>query len=307
MDRLEAMSLLLHAIDAGSLSAAGRRLNMPLATLSRKVSELEVHLGVQLLQRSSRRLSLTEAGQSYVEACRRILEDVDAAERAAAGEFLTPTGHLVISAPLVFGRLHVLPIVDDFLIAYPRISVRLELSDKVIDLGGEHIDVAVRIGQLPDSSLKATRVGSSSRVVVAAPSYLATYGTPKRPEDLTRHACISFTALSSPELWRFEQTAAEIDVSIRPRLTVNTAEAATDAAVAGLGLTRVLCYQAAQAIADGKLAVVLRDFEPPKIPVQLVHTAERRLPVKLRSFHDFAVQRLKARLVDVFSIISRQP
>lgn len=292
MDRLDSMSVLVTAAEAGSLSAAARRLAMPLATVSRKVSDLESHLGTRLLNRSSRRLSLTDAGQSYVAACKRILEDVAEAERAAAGEYRTPRGALDITAPIVFGRLHVVPVVTEFLAAYPEIDVRLSLGDRNVDLHEEHIDLAIRIGALPDSTLLAARVGAVRRVVCGSPDYLAHRGIPAAPADLAGHDCVSFNLFSSPDGWAFGGETIEV----RSRLAVNTAESAIDAAASGLGLTRVLSYQAAQKVAEGRLAVVLKDFEPLPIPVSLVYAGGPRLALKLRAFLDFAAPRLKARL-----------
>jgi DNA-binding transcriptional LysR family regulator len=297
MDRLEAMSILVAAVEAGSLSAAARRLGTPLATVSRKVSELEAHLRTRLLNRTGRRLTLTDAGQSYVAACRRILEEVDEAERAASGEFSTPRGELIVTAPIVFGRLHVLPVVLDFLRAYPDIAIRLSLADRVINLLEEHVDVALRIGALPDSSLTATRVGAIRRVVCASPVYLAARGAPATPQELAAHDCVAFEGLSGAT-WSFTQGKTETTVAIRPRLTVNTAEAAVDAAVAGVGLTRVLSYQAAPARRAGTLALALVDFEPEPWPVHLVYAGGRLSPLKLRAFLDFAAPRLRTRLAE---------
>ena len=179
MDRLQAMKVLLAIVDAGSLSAASRRLNVPLATVSRRIGELEAHLGAKLLNRTSRSLDLTDAGRDYIAASRRILDDVAEAERAAAGEYAAPKGELIVTAPLVFGRLHVLPVVIEFIKAYPEVDVRLVLNDRVVSLAEDHVDLAVRIGELPDSSLVAMRVGSISRIVCASPAYLAARGRPR--------------------------------------------------------------------------------------------------------------------------------
>lgn len=299
MDRLEAMSVLLAVVDAGSLSAASRRLGAPLATVSRKVLELEAHLETRLLIRSSRRVTLTDAGQSYVAACRRILDDVGEAECAAAGEYSAPTGDLLITAPIVFGRLHVLPIVADFLMAYPEIGVRLMLADRVVNLMEEQIDIALRIGELPDSSLVATRVGAIRRVVCASPGYLAARGTPKRPHELPAHDCITFEGLMSPQEWSFRISKADKPVAIRSRLVVNTAEAAIDAAIAGLGVTRVLSYQVEAARRTGQLALMLEAFEPPPSPVNLVHAGQGLLPLKTRAFLDFAARQLRTRIAAI--------
>jgi DNA-binding transcriptional LysR family regulator len=296
MDRLAAMTTLLAAIEGGSLSAASRKLGMPLPTVSRKISELEAHLHTRLIHRTSRRLSLTDAGQAYIVACKRILEDVGEAERAAAGEYSAPRGDLAMTAPIVFGRLHVLPIVTAFLKAYPDINIRMALGDRVVDLQEEHVDLAVRIGDLPDSNLVATRVGAISRVVCGSPDYFGTRSTPKTPADLRNHDCITFEGMTAPDRWTFATGKSEVSVPVRSRLIVNTAEAAIDAAVAGVGVTRVLSYQAEAALRTGTLRRVLRRFEPAPMPVSLVHAGQGRLPLKLRAFIDFAAPRLKARL-----------
>jgi DNA-binding transcriptional LysR family regulator len=292
------MSILVAVVEAGSLSAAARRLGTPLATVSRKVSELEGHLKTRLLNRTSRRLTLTDAGQSYVAACRRILEQVDEAERAASGEFSAPRGELIVTAPIVFGRLHVLPVATEFLAAYPEIKVRLALADRVVNLMEDHVDVALRIGALPDSSLMATRIGVIRRVVCASPAYFAARGVPKTLADLAAHDCIGFDVLTTAEAWTFEQGRSEISVPISARLTVTTAEAVVDAAISGVGIARVLSYQAAQALRDRRLALALVDFEPAPWPVHLVYTGGRMLPLKLRAFLDFAAPRLKDRLAE---------
>ena len=194
------MSTLLAAVEAGSLSAASRRLGMPLTTVSRKVSELEAHLRTKLINRTSRQLTLTDAGRSYVAGCKRILEDLEGIERAAAGEYAAPRGDLVITAPIVFGRLHVLPVVAEFLKAYPDIDIRIVLADRVMNLHEDAID-AVRIGALPDSSLIATRVGTIRQIVCGSPDYFAEKGTPKSPGELRYHDCVTFDGLMSPADW----------------------------------------------------------------------------------------------------------
>ncbi|MBZ9866846.1 LysR family transcriptional regulator [Mesorhizobium sp. CA15] len=296
MDRLDAMSLFVATVEAGSLSATAKRAGVPLPTVSRKLSELEKHLGTRLLNRSTRRLTLTDAGQSYLAACRRILDEVSEAERDAAGEYSSPTGELVITAPVVFGRLHVLPVIADFLAVYPQVDVRLTLSDRITQLVEEHIDLALRIGELPDSAMVAIRVGSIRRIVCASPAYLALHGTPTTPQDLAGHDCVTFEGLAAPAAWSFGTGKTETTIPVRSRLQVNTAEAAIDAAIAGLGLTKVLSYQADAAVRAGALRLVLQPFEPPPWPVSLVHAGQGRLPVKLRAFLDFAAPRLKERL-----------
>jgi DNA-binding transcriptional LysR family regulator len=296
MDRLEAMSIVLAVAEAGSLSAAARRLNAPLATVSRKVSELEAHLRTRLFSRSSRRLAVTEAGSSYVAACRRILAEVGEAERAASGEYSAPRGELVVTAPVGLGRAHLVPILAGFLAAYPDIDVQLLLSDRVVSLPEDHVDVALRIGRLPDSSLVAARVGAVRRILCASPAYLAARGTPAAPEDLAGHDCVSYGAFMGSDAWRFVREGAEITVPVHSRLVVSSAEAACDAARAGIGLTTVFSYHAAEAVASGALVTVLDAFQPPPLPVSLVYAAGRFLPIKLRAFLDHAAPRLKVRL-----------
>ncbi len=296
MNRLESMSIVVAVVDAGSLSAAARRLGMPLATVSRKVGELESHLKTRLLHRTTRQISLTEAGESYVAACRRILEEIGEAERAATGEYASPKGGLVVTAPIVFGRLHVVPVVADFLAHYPEISLDLVLTDRVVHLMDEHTDIAIRIGELPDSTLMAARVGAVRRVICASPAYLDTHGVPASPEDLARHECVTFEVLSSRRAWVFGSDKSELSVPVHSRLAVNTAEAAIAAATLGVGLINVLSYQVADAIRENALRVVLESFESAPLPINLVHKGQAPLPLKLRAFLDFVKPRLSARI-----------
>jgi DNA-binding transcriptional LysR family regulator len=296
MNRLESMSVLLAVVDAGSLSAASRRLGMPLATVSRKISELEAGLKTQLLIRSTRQLTLTESGRGYIAACRRILEDVNEAERAAAGEYTEPRGELIVTAPVVFGRLHVLPVLTEFLQSYPEVKVRLALGDRNFNLVEDHVDLALRIGTLPDSGLIATRLGSLRRVACASPKYLSKRGMPERVQDLATHDCVSFELFAVGDTWRFQVNGAEATVRIHPRLTVSTAEAAIDAAVSGLGVTCVLSYQVESALRAGDLKLILESFEPAPLPVSFLYASQGRLPLKLRSLLDFATPRLRVRL-----------
>jgi len=299
MDRLDAMALLMAVVETGSLSAAGRRTGKPLATVSRKIAELEAHLRTRLFIRSGRKLILTDAGTSYVAACKRILEEVGDAERAAAGEYSAPKGDLIVTAPIVFGRIHVLPVALDFLKAYPEINLRLTLADRVVNLWEDNVDLAVRIGELPDRSLIATRVGTIRRVVCASPAYIARRGEPRRPGELTAHDGVSFEGMDSADRWLFRSGKSQLSVPIHSRLIVNTAEAAIDAAIAGVGVTRLLSYQPAAAIQSGALVAILRDFEPAPTPVSLLYGGGRLLPQKLRAFVEFVAPALKARLADL--------
>ena len=298
MDRLDAMATLLAAVDGGSLSAASRALGMPLATVSRKVADLEAHLRTQLVVRTSRKLALTETGRAYVAASRRILDEIGEAERAASGEYRAPRGHLTITAPVMFGRLHVEPVVLDFLKAYPDVTVRLVLADYVVNLVEDHIDAAIRVGNLPDSSMVVTRLGAVGWVACASPNYLAVRGTPEIPAALESHDCIMFEGLYSNNLWRFGRGAQAVTVPIRPHFAVNTADAAIAAAISAAGITRVLSYQVRNAVVNGSLRLVLQPFEPESLPVHLAYAAQPQLPLKLRAFLDFAAPRLKASLPD---------
>jgi DNA-binding transcriptional LysR family regulator len=290
------MNVLLAVADAGNLSAAGRKLGMPLPTVSRKVSELETHLKARLIARSTSGSALTDAGRAYVAACRRILDDIHEAERVATGEYNEPRGELVLTAPVVFGRIHVLPIVSGFLQAYPKVSVRLVLGDRLLNLTEDHVDLALRIGTLPDSGLVSAGLGKIRRVVCASPAYLAKHGAPKSPQDLATHQCVSFEHLTSAHEWRFQIEGAEVAVPVQPRLVVNTAEAAIDAAIAGTGITCVFSYQMESALRAGSLHVLLRRFEPEPIPVSFLYPGRGRLPLKLRALIDFAAPRLRERL-----------
>jgi DNA-binding transcriptional LysR family regulator len=296
MDRLDAMATLIAAIDGGSLSAASRALGTPLATVSRKVAELEAHLRTQLVVRTSRRLSLTEAGRAYVAASRRIMEEIDDAERAAAGEYRVPRGHLTITASIMFGRLHVEPVILDFLKAYPEITIRLILADHVVNLVEDHVDVAIRVARLADSSMIATRLGTVRLVACASPHYLEARGTPQTPAALEHHDGIMFEGSYSGNFWSFGRGEPPRGPPIRPRFAVNTADAAIAAAIASAGITRVLSYQVASAVAAGALRIILVPFEPEPLPVHLVYAAQPLHPLKLRAFVDFAAPRLKASL-----------
>jgi DNA-binding transcriptional LysR family regulator len=296
MDRFDAMSLLVAIAEAGSLSAAGRRMGLPLTTVSRRISDLEARLNARLLIRSTRRLTLTEAGVAYVEACRRILDQVAEAERAAAGEYVTPKGDLMITAPIVFGRLHVTPVVAEFLKTFREIDVRLALTDRTLHIIDDHVDVAVRIGHLSDSGLIATRLGAVREVVCGSPDFFARHGLPRSPADLADLSAVTFGGIASEDAWMFRVNGVARPISVRSRLSVNTAEAAIDAAVAGLGVTRVLDYQIAAALAAGRLVIALADFEAPPWPVSLMHARQGQAPLKLRAFLDFAAPRLRQRL-----------
>ena len=299
MDRFEAMSVLLAVVEAGSLSAGARHLRAPLATVSRKVAELEQHLGTRLVVRTSRRLALTDAGRSFVAASRRILGELEEAEREAAGEYSAARGALHVTAPVAFGQRHLLPIALAFLAEQPQINLRLMLADQQISLADEHIDVALRIGHLADSGLIATRVGAVRRVICASPAYLARRGVPRRPEDLAEHDGISFQGFATAPEWRYRRDSAAFTVEPRAKLAVNTTEAAIQAALADLGIIRVLSYQVADELRSGRLQVLLPEFAPEPLPVSLIYLEAELLPLKVRCFVDWTVPRLRARMAEL--------
>ncbi|HTH97475.1 MAG TPA: LysR family transcriptional regulator [Stellaceae bacterium] len=296
MDRLESMGVLLAVVEAGNLSAAARQLRAPLATVSRRISDLEAHLKTRLLNRSSRQVTLTEAGQTYVAACRRILEDISEAERTATGEYAEPKGELSITATPIFGRVHLLPIVSEFLRTYPDINARLILVDQRLNLFEEHIDVALRIGELADSSLIATQVGLVNRVICGSPDYFARTLMPARPSDLARCDAITYDGPIAALGWNFPSDKGFETVGMRSRMITNTPLAALDATLDGLGVSRLPSDLAMPYFDDGRLVRVLKEYEPEPMPVHLVHTSGRRVPRKLRAFLDFAAPRLRTRL-----------
>ena len=301
------MSVLIAAVEGGSLSNASRTLRLSLATVSRKVSELEAHLNATLLVRSAKGLELTPAGRSYVTAARSILEQVNEIERAASGEYSEPKGDLTVTAPIMFGRLNVLPVVTRFLESFPEVSVRLVMTDRVTHFLEDQVDVALRIGPLADSSLIAMRLGSVRHVVCASPDYLAANGAPLTPDDLAFHRVISFESVSALSAWDFESGGAEVTAAFKSRLRVNTIDAAIDAALAGAGLVRAVSYQIADHVRAGRLSLVLGDFEPKARPVHLMYDAQSRLPLKLRAFVDFVVPRMRRRLVEVALHTEQKP
>ena len=290
--------MLVAVVDQGSFSAASRELRVPLATLSRKVSDLEAALGTRLLVRTTRKLSLTEAGTSYLLAARRILEQVEDAEREAAGEYRVAKGELVLTAPIMFGRLFVVPVIARFLAQYPQITVRLLLQDRNMDLIEDHVDMAVRIGRLPDSSMLASTIGAMRIMTCGSPALLNQYGIPTVPNDLKAMPCINVETPMPSSGWRYQQPENKLDleIPIRPRLVVTTPEAALEGAVLDVGMVRLLQYQVAEAVANKKLNPVLEDYEPPLTEVHLLHVSRKMMPLKMRRFIDFAVPALRQQL-----------
>jgi len=296
MDRLEAMSIIVAVTETGSFSAASRRLKKPVATVSRMVAELEARLKAQLFQRSSRQMTLTDAGRSYIEACKRIIEQVDDAEREVSGEYRIPKGDLAITSPWGLGHMHLLPIAVEFMNAYPEIALRLVLTDRIVDTVEENIDISIRIGNLADSNLIATKVGSVRFVLCASPLYLAEHGHPSEPAELAAHDCISIDSVAPQRSWKFIKDGREIVAPIRSRLTVSDSEAAIDAAIASAGITRVMSYKMEAARRAGQLVLMLEEFEQEPWPVHIVYAERKPVPLKLRAFLNWVTPRLKARL-----------
>ncbi len=296
MDRFEAMTILVAAADTESLSAASRQLGIPLATVSRRVAELEEQLRVRLVHRGARKLVLTDAGRDYVASSRRIIEEVAEVERAASGEYRAPQGELVISAPAVMGRTHVLPVVNEFLRAFPDIRVRMQLTDRHMNLVEEHVDLAVRLGELPDSSLIAARVGLIRLSLCASPDYLERRGVPLIPADLAAHDCVVHESHPTSHSWRFFAEGRPQTVEVPHRLALNLGEATVAAAAAGAGIARALSYLIDDLVRSGALVRVLEAYEPPPMPVSLVYPSQRLAPLKLRAFLEFALPRLRGRL-----------
>jgi DNA-binding transcriptional LysR family regulator len=297
LNRLEAMTILLAAVDSGSLSAASRQLRVPLATVSRRMLQLEKHLNVRLLMRGNRKLRLTDAGRGYVASCRRIIEDIAEAERTAAGEYRAPQGELIMSVPATMGRTHALPIIVEFLRTFPNVRVRMQLTDRLVNLLEENFDLAMRVSELPDSSLIATRVGLIRRVVCASPAYLKRRGAPKKPADLTSHDCVAFEGYEGSTVgkWEFVRPSRQT-IEVSSPLVLNNGEAAVSAAVAGIGITQAYSHQVDELVKSRALVTLLEEFEPAPIPVSLIYPSQRQIPLKLRAFLDFAVPRLRSML-----------
>ncbi len=294
MDRFHLMNVFVAVAEAESFAEAARRLRLSPASVTRAVIALEARLGVRLFTRSTRVVRLTDAGARYLEDARRIMSALDEADAAAAGTNAVPRGQLVVTAPVLFGKLYVMPIVTEYQSAFPQTAVSALFVDRLVNLVEEGIDVGIRIGELPDSSLHAIRVGRVRRVVVGAPAYFAQHGVPTTPEDLARHRVVAASGVSPINDWVFESAGGKRTVRVQARIVVNTNDAALEAARSGYGLTRLLSYQVAPLLASGELRAVLTDCEGPDLPAHVVHREGRHASVKVRKFVDLAVARLRA-------------
>jgi DNA-binding transcriptional LysR family regulator len=295
VDKLSAMRAFVEIVDRGSLTAAGEALDKSLPTVVRTLAALEEELGVRLLRRTTRRMSLTEEGRAYLDRCRRILADVAEAEQALVSERAEPQGEIRATAPVLFGQLHVAPAITDFVRRYQRVRVELLLLDRVVNLIEEGIDVAVRIGPLADSSMIAAPVGHVRRVVCASPELLERAGTPERPEILADQSCVRFRGIAPGSTWHFREGRRDLPVRVEGPFTCNQASAAVDACAAGLGFGLFLSYQVEPLVRAGKLRVVLDAFEPPKLPVSVVYPDARLMSTRLRAFVDWMKESLKGR------------
>jgi len=294
MDRFHSISVFVAVAETGGFAAAARQLQMSPPAVTRAIAALEEQLGVKLFNRTTRYVRTTEAGQRYLTDARRILADLNAADEAAAGINAEPRGHLTITAPVMFGRMHVMPGIIDYLERYPGTEVSCMFLDRIVNLLEEGIDVGIRIGELPDSSMQALRVGSVRMALCASPDYLERNGIPLHPKDLLQHSIIASSAGANTADWRFHQGKDEFTQRLQPRLSVTTNDAAITAAVQGLGITRLLSYQVAPQIADHTLQPVLEDFEAPPLPIHIVHREGRYSSTRVRAFIDLLAERLRA-------------
>jgi DNA-binding transcriptional LysR family regulator len=294
MDQLQTMKVFVAVAEEQGFAPAARRLGMSPPAVTRAVAALEKRLGVKLLNRTTRYVRATEAGLRYLEDVRRILGEIEVADEAATGINAEPRGHLAITAPVLFGRMHVMPVIVDYLRRYPETTVSAVFLDRVVNLLEEGLDVGVRIGELPDTSMRALRVGSVRMVMVASPGYLEHNGRPGVPSDLLRHSIIASSAGSNFINWRFESVTGNQTLRIKPRLTVTNNDAAIEATREGFGITRLLSYQVAPHIADEELQPILEDYEPAPLPIHIVHREDRYASSRVRSLIDLIAERLGA-------------
>lgn len=297
MDRIDVLTVFVAVAELGSFVAASRRLGRSPAAITRAIAQLEDQVGVRLVNRTTRAVGLTEDGEKYLEQSRRVLADIEDLGGLFDGDGTAAKGRLTLTAPVVFGRLHVLPLVKTFLDLHPGIEIHFLLLDRVTSLVDEGIDLGVRIGHLPDSTLRAIRVGAVRRVICASPDYLAAHGAPQKPQDIGNHCAIGVTGVNpTPDRWGVVVDGRTVTATAKPRLFVNSVEAAVDMAVAGAGLTCLFSYQVDQHEKAGRLVRVLTEFEPPAVPIHILYPAGRHMSPKLRLFIDHAAQGLRRSL-----------
>lgn len=294
MDRFHLITVFTAVVDMSGFAGAARKLNISPPAVTRAINALESQLGVRLLMRTTRTVRVTDAGARYVQDCRRILGELAEADESVSGMHSAPRGRLTLTAPMLFGGKFVTPIVTEYLQRYPEVNASCLFLDRVVNMLDEGVDVAVRIGELPDSSMQAIEVGHVRRVICASPAYLARCGIPQTPDDLHAHTVVSANAVTPAPEWRLVDKGAPCIVKLQPRLTTSTNDAAVAAVTGGFGLTRLLSYQVAEHLRDGRLKTVLSDFEPPALPVHVVHREGRQASQRVRAFLDLAIERLRA-------------
>lgn len=293
MDKLLAMTTFVRIVDGGSLTAAANVLGKSLPSVVRMLASLEKSLDVRLLNRTTRRITLTDEGRRYLERCRRIIADIEEAELELGAQQSEPRGHLKVTAPVMFGTMHVAPAVTEFLRRYDRVNIDLVFLDRVVNLVEEGIDVAIRIGHLTDSSMIAKPVGQIRRVVCASPEYLQNNGLPVRPEEITQHACVRFSGLTAGSTWHFYDQGKVLSVQIEGAFGCNQAPAAIDACVASLGIGMFYSYQVESLVKRDRLKIVLADFEPVPIPINVVYSHTRLVSARVRVFVDWMIKSLR--------------
>lgn len=294
MDRFHLINVFVAVVDTNGFAGASRKLSMSPPAVTRAINELENHLGLRLLTRTTRTVRVTDAGERYVQDCRRILAEMVEADESVSGMHSSPRGRLTITAPVLFGGIHVTPIVTEYLTRYPEVTASCIFLDRVVNLLDEGVDVAVRIGELPDSSMQAIRVGQVRRVICASPDYLARNGIPTTPDKLHEHTVISASTVTPSSEWKLVNNGVACNVRLQARMNTTTNDSAVAAAINGFGLTRLLSYQVADHLRTGKLKTVLPDYEQSPLPVHVVHREGRQVPKRVRAFLDLAIERLRA-------------
>ena len=293
MDRFHLLNVFVAVVDCQGLAGAARKLHMSPPAVTRAINDLETHLGLRLLMRTTRSVRVTDAGERYVQDCRRILAEMLEADESVTGMHSSPRGRLTVTAPMLFGSLFVTPIVSEYLSRYPHVSASCLFLDRVVNLLDEGMDVAVRIGELPDSGMQATRVGQVRRVICASPDYLARQGIPTKPDELHAHTIISASSVTPNPEWKLMDKGELRSIRLQARMITTTNDSAVNAAASGFGLTRLLSYQVAEHLRSGRLKTVLADFEPAALPIHVVHREGRQAPQRVRAFLDLTIERLR--------------
>ncbi|MEO8387981.1 LysR family transcriptional regulator [Polaromonas sp.] len=294
MDRFHLINVFVAVVDTNGFAGAARKLSISPPAVTRAINELESHLGLRLLTRTTRSVRVTESGERYVQDCRRILAEIAEADESVSGLHSAPRGRLTLTAPTLFGGIHVTPIVTEYLQRYPDVSASCLFLDRVVNLMDEGVDVAIRIGELPDSTMQAIRVGQVRRVICASPGYLETHGVPQAPDDLHQHTLVSASSVTPNPEWRLLVDGEVRSIRLQARMTTTTNDSAVAAVLSGFGITRLLSYQVATHLREGLLKTVLGEFELPPLPVHVVHREGRQASHRVRSFIDLAIERLRA-------------